>query len=162
MLKYITYLCLLASICSLKGSSSHQTDIHKASVIIEKLTHYPDNIPQEYFLHFEQPYTYKCFALFTAHKTLKCAYITQISVDTNLQRQGCGSRLLNAIITFATEAKFIYIDLHVSKNNDQAINFYKKYDFKEIDSNGSYFSLQGQSIQTSMLMMRKYIGEKKS
>ena len=60
----------------------------------------------------------------------KSTFITNLSVDINYQRTGVSKKLLENCKNFNTHQKYDFILLEVFKNNINAINFYKKNNFK--------------------------------
>ena len=65
--------------------------------------------------------------------------IITIAVDKIYQRKKIGKILLEHIINYFNSKKDLYIE--VAKNNCQAINFYKKNDFKIIAERKKYYSI---------------------
>lgn len=65
------------------------------------------------------------------------AFITNVSVSKNFIGGGIASRLLSRCIEYSKENNISQINLEVSKENDPAINFYRKFDFSNDSSNDS-------------------------
>lgn len=61
-------------------------------------------------------------------------FITNVSVAKNHMGTGIASKLLEMCINYATTNKYQTIKLEVNKENIPAINFYKKYNFTEIET----------------------------
>lgn len=59
------------------------------------------------------------------------AFITNVSVEKEYAGKGIASQLLKNCIAHANEKKYSNIVLEVNINNQQAINLYKKFLFKE-------------------------------
>lgn len=62
------------------------------------------------------------------------AYITNVSVLTDWQKSGIGSRLLHECIDFLKQKEILAVDLEVSKSNSSAISLYEKNLFHEKSS----------------------------
>lgn len=62
--------------------------------------------------------------------------IINITVDKNSQNKGIGKDLINHLINYTESDKIL---LEVRENNHQAINLYKKCDFKEISRRKKYY-----------------------
>lgn len=56
-------------------------------------------------------------------------YITNVSIDPNYLGRGIANRLMENTIDFAKKQKINKIILEVDKNNEKAINLYKKHNF---------------------------------
>lgn len=63
--------------------------------------------------------------------------IINIVVDTSYRRQGIGSKLLNFIISLFDDCKTILLE--VNENNKDAIDLYKRNDFKVINIRTKYY-----------------------
>lgn len=61
-------------------------------------------------------------------------FITNVSVTKNHMGTGIASKLLEMCINYALNNKYQTIKLEVTKENIPAINFYKKYNFTEIET----------------------------
>lgn len=61
-------------------------------------------------------------------------FITNVSVAKNHMGTGIASKLLEMCINYATTNQYQTIKLEVNKENIPAINFYKKYNFTEIET----------------------------
>jgi ribosomal protein S18 acetylase RimI-like enzyme len=57
------------------------------------------------------------------------AFITNVSVMKGFTGLGIASELLNKCIGYARKKHFREIELEVNKDNDHAINLYRKFDF---------------------------------
>lgn len=66
-------------------------------------------------------------------------HITNIAIDPQYQHQGVGTRLLGAIEKIAVERNCIHAYLEVRVTNDNAINFYKKFDYKIFSIRKNYY-----------------------
>ena len=64
---------------------------------------------------------------------IKNSFITNVSVLKTHGYLGIASKLIDACIKFAKRCGFFEIKLEVNKDNLNAINFYKKHNFIEID-----------------------------
>ncbi len=62
-------------------------------------------------------------------------YITSVSVCKEFMGKGIATILLEMCINYATTNKCKAIRLEVNKKNIYAVNFYKKYNFTEIETN---------------------------
>lgn len=60
-------------------------------------------------------------------------YITNVSVSKDNMGKGIAFKLLEMCVKYATMNKYQTIKLEVNKENIPAINFYKKYNFTEIE-----------------------------
>jgi ribosomal protein S18 acetylase RimI-like enzyme len=63
----------------------------------------------------------------------KSGFITNVSVLKELMGVGIASKLLQMCLEYATKKNYNEIKLEVFKDNIPAINFYKKYNFTQID-----------------------------
>lgn len=63
--------------------------------------------------------------------------IINIVVDASYRRQGIGSKLLNFIISLFDDCKTILLD--VNENNKDAIDLYKRNNFKVINIRTKYY-----------------------
>ena len=70
------------------------------------------------------------------------AFITSVSVSSNLKGLGIASTLLNKCIEYVRKKKYKKLKLEVNKNNIPAISFYKKFNFIEIESKEDSFIMQ--------------------
>lgn len=66
--------------------------------------------------------------------------IHNIAVKGEFKRRGLGSRLMDFLLETASEEKVAEIFLEVRKSNAEAIKFYKKYNFKQVDCRKKYFN----------------------
>lgn len=60
-------------------------------------------------------------------------YITNVSVFNSLTGKGVADQLMTQVISALEERNISRIDLHVNKLNFRAINFYRKYKFKDVE-----------------------------
>ena len=71
------------------------------------------------------------FALFyTSYSTWKgpCLYLEHFLVTSNMRNKGIGKRLFEEVFNIAKERKVKRFEWQVLEWNEDAINFYKKYD----------------------------------
>lgn len=61
--------------------------------------------------------------------TSKIGYVTNVSVMVNYQGLGIANMLLVKCINYAKDSEFVKVKLEVHKNNNAAINLYKKFGF---------------------------------
>ncbi len=66
--------------------------------------------------------------------------ILMIAVDKSFQRRGIGRALVSNFLEKVRSCKISSVYLEVSKNNDIALNFYRKLNFKEYGMRKSYYS----------------------
>jgi ribosomal protein S18 acetylase RimI-like enzyme len=59
------------------------------------------------------------------------AIITDLFVSERYRRRGLGACLLNAIMRFCRRAALYEIELHVTRENRDALAFYKSFGFKD-------------------------------
>ncbi len=67
------------------------------------------------------------------------AEIIDLVVDSNHQKNGVGSALINAVIKECTDKKCENVTLEVRVGNQKAISFYRKHGFREISMRKSYY-----------------------
>mgnify|MGYP003951607419 CR=1 FL=1 len=79
--------------------------------------------------------------------------ILLIYVCKDFRNQGLGTKLLKKIEKNITCLNKIYIE--VSKNNTEAISFYKKMNFKIFNSRKSYYLIKNKKIE-ALLMSKNY------
>ena len=63
-------------------------------------------------------------------ETRKFTYLQRIGIVKNYQGSGLGNNLLNCVINFAIEKKFINMKLNTQSDNIAALNLYKKNKFE--------------------------------
>ncbi len=61
-------------------------------------------------------------------------YITNVSITKDYTGKGIASKLLEMCVIYSTTNEYQNIKLEVNKENIPAINFYKKYNFTEIET----------------------------
>ena len=59
------------------------------------------------------------------------AIITDLFVSTRYRRKGHGARLLSMIIAFCRRTALYEIELHVTRENREAMAFYKSFGFRD-------------------------------
>ena len=69
-------------------------------------------------------------------------YISSIALKKDWQRRGMGSLLWNAVLDCAKAKKIKYIDLMVSQFNSDAIAFYKKLHFEQIEVSDKWIKMR--------------------
>lgn len=77
-----------------------------------------------------------------------------ISVLKEYWNKGVGSRLMEAVISFAKENDYDLIDLEVRSDNVQAIHLYEKYGFKKWGTHPSFFKIENKDIPFDSMYMR--------
>lgn len=80
------------------------------------------------------------------------AELDYIYVDDNFRSSGIGSKLMNYMIEDVKNNNCLNISLEVENSNINAINLYKKYNFKEVAVRKNYY--QGKD---GILMIREVI-----
>jgi len=63
-------------------------------------------------------------------ETRKFTYLQRIGIVKSSQGSGLGNNLLNCVISFAVEKKFINMKLNTQSDNIAALNLYKKNKFE--------------------------------
>ena len=79
--------------------------------------------------------------------------ILLIYVCKNFRNQGLGTELLKKIEENIKCLKKIYLE--VSKNNTEAVSFYKKMNFKIFNSRKNYYLIENKKIE-ALLMSKNY------
>ncbi|GAB4854140.1 hypothetical protein Ancab_022724 [Ancistrocladus abbreviatus] len=69
-----------------------------------------------------------------------CVYIMTLGVLAPYRGLGIGTRLLNHVLDLASKQNMSEIYLHVQTNNEDAINFYKKFGFEITDTIQNYYT----------------------
>ena len=69
-------------------------------------------------------------------------FITNVSVDESLKGKKIGDALILQVVEFCLKNKIKSIQLEVRKENNKAINFYKKHNFALLKENRDNFELQ--------------------
>ncbi|XP_040942899.1 uncharacterized protein [Gossypium hirsutum] len=69
-----------------------------------------------------------------------CVYIMTLGVLAPYRGLGIGTRLLNHVLDLCLKQNIQEIYLHVQTNNDDAINFYKKFGFEITERIKSYYT----------------------
>lgn len=72
----------------------------------------------------------------------KSAYITNVSVLKEYFGNGIASKLIENCVNYGIKNNFSQIILEVDKNNNSAINLYKKFNFKETETNKDKISMK--------------------
>ncbi|KAG7020365.1 N-alpha-acetyltransferase 50 [Cucurbita argyrosperma subsp. argyrosperma] len=67
-------------------------------------------------------------------------YIMTLGVLAPYRELGIGSRLLNHVLDLCSKQNITEIYLHVQTNNDDAINFYKKFGFEITETIQNYYA----------------------
>ncbi|CAK9312855.1 unnamed protein product [Citrullus colocynthis] len=67
-------------------------------------------------------------------------YIMTLGVLAPYRGLGIGSRLLNHVLDLCSKQNITEIYLHVQTNNDEAINFYKKFGFEITETIQNYYA----------------------
>ncbi|TYP99833.1 acetyltransferase (GNAT) family protein [Tenacibaculum adriaticum] len=64
---------------------------------------------------------------------MKFVKLHRIYLDQQIQNQGIGKKLMDWLIDFTTKKGYKKLWLEVMEKQSQALHFYKKYNFKEVD-----------------------------
>ncbi|CAO2815997.1 unnamed protein product [Amaranthus hypochondriacus] len=67
-------------------------------------------------------------------------YIMTLGVLAPYRGLGVGTKLLNHVLELSSKQNISEIYLHVQTNNDEAINFYKKFGFEITDTIQNYYT----------------------
>ncbi|XP_010249960.1 PREDICTED: N-alpha-acetyltransferase 50-like [Nelumbo nucifera] len=68
-----------------------------------------------------------------------CVYIMTLGVLAPYRGLGIGTKLLNHVLDLCSKQKIVEVYLHVQTNNEDAINFYKKFGFEITDTIQNYY-----------------------
>lgn len=79
---------------------------------------------------------------FVAYKSDNYIYIDDFSITENYKRKGIGNNFLKLVIDKAKELNITKIRLHVFSYNTNALSFYNKYKFKEIENNNNRLMME--------------------
>ena len=79
---------------------------------------------------------------FVVYKSDNYIYIDDFSITENYKRKGIGNNFLKLVIDKAKELKISKIRLHVFFYNTNALSFYNKYNFKEIENNSNRLMME--------------------
>jgi len=63
-------------------------------------------------------------------ETRKLSYLQRIGVDKSYQGLGYGEELLQSVLSFSKEKKFLSMKLNTQETNESALNLYKKNGFR--------------------------------
>ena len=128
-------------------SKAKTTDLHQIVDLEKKV--FNDTLGIE-FLHFElteNPYAF----MFVYHINSQVvgyigirildqnAEMMNFVVDSNYQRQGIGSELLNVVIDILKQHHIELLSLEVRKHNKKAIRFYEKHHFEVSHIRKNYY-----------------------
>ncbi|XP_043693985.1 N-alpha-acetyltransferase 50 [Telopea speciosissima] len=69
-----------------------------------------------------------------------CVYIMTLGVLAPYRGLGIGTKLLNNVTDLCSKQNISEIYLHVQTNNEDAINFYKKFGFEITDTIKNYYT----------------------
>ena len=81
-------------------------------------------------------------AAYVNDTTRKAAFITNVSVVTNMMGKGIASELLSRAVRYITEKNFKEIRLEVNKENQPAIRFYSKFNFLQAGINSDSLTMK--------------------
>lgn len=73
-------------------------------------------------------------------------YLSRIAIAPSFQGHGVAGHLIEHFITSAMLQRYPSVSLHVRKENNRAINFYKKYGFKTYGDEGKKYHCLWKSI----------------
>ena len=76
----------------------------------------------------------------------KTAFITNVSVVKEYMGKGIASELMERLIDYLAEKKFTGISLEVHKTNQQAIQFYKKFNFEQDGSREDFLIMKKDQV----------------
>lgn len=118
----------------------------------EKLFHV-DNLPEtENIITIKEEN--KLIGFIHYSKIFECLEIQNIIVDKMWRNKGYASRLLNNLIANNNNIKRILLE--VNENNIEAIKFYKKHNFKEINRRPKYYKNGDAIIMERVLWKKMY------
>ena len=80
------------------------------------------------------------------------ANITNIVIKKSFRNQGIGSLLLKHLISVCTEHNLQSITLEVNEHNINAINLYKKFNFKSLGIRKKYYNNTDDAIIMTLLL----------
>ncbi|MDA9608379.1 GNAT family N-acetyltransferase, partial [Candidatus Actinomarina] len=63
-------------------------------------------------------------------ETRKLSYLQRIGVDKSYQGLGYGEELLQSVLSFSKQKKFLSMKLNTQETNESALNLYKKNGFR--------------------------------
>ncbi|KAJ0032057.1 hypothetical protein Pint_12710 [Pistacia integerrima] len=69
-----------------------------------------------------------------------CVYIMTLGVLAPYRGLGIGTKLLNHVLDLCSKQNISEVYLHVQTNNEEAINFYKKFGFEITDTIQNYYT----------------------
>ncbi|XP_044471138.1 N-alpha-acetyltransferase 50-like [Mangifera indica] len=69
-----------------------------------------------------------------------CVYIMTLGVLAPYRGLGIGKKLLNHVLDLCSKQNILEVYLHVQTNNEDAINFYKKFGFEITDTIQNYYT----------------------
>ncbi|KAH9760834.1 N-acetyltransferase domain-containing protein [Citrus sinensis] len=69
-----------------------------------------------------------------------CVYIMTLGVLAPYRGLGIGTKLLNHVLDLCAKQNISEVYLHVQTNNEDAINFYKKFGFDITDTIKNYYT----------------------
>jgi ribosomal protein S18 acetylase RimI-like enzyme len=72
----------------------------------------------------------------------RTAYITTVSVDPELRKQGIASRLLDQCVTYAQEQGYVRLGLEVDRDNGPGVDLYRDRGFTVAGVTGRTISMQ--------------------
>ena len=73
-------------------------------------------------------------------KPIDEAHITNIVTRKDKRRNSIGTKMLEKLIEMSKENNLNCITLEVNEHNENAINLYKKFDFKEVGRRKNYYN----------------------
>jgi ribosomal protein S18 acetylase RimI-like enzyme len=72
----------------------------------------------------------------------KIAYITNVSVSKKYEKNGIASELMKRCIEYGQTLKFRAIKLEVAVDNENAIHFYEKFNFKCSENKNFFYMMK--------------------
>ncbi|AGF47036.1 metal-dependent protease, putative molecular chaperone [Candidatus Kinetoplastibacterium desouzaii TCC079E] len=83
------------------------------------------------------------------------SHLLRIAVNSNNQRMGVGSKLINSCVMISTENNLNSLLVEVGSSNSKAINFYRKHNFLDIGIRKNYYVLSNHKTDDA-IVMKKY------
>lgn len=99
-----------------------------------------DDFQNEHYKYFVIIFKEEIIGYFCILNLFDFVNLNAIAISKEYQNKGVGSNILNYIFNYCKLNKFNKILLEVRISNKQAINFYQKHDFENINIRKNYYS----------------------
>ena len=117
--------------------------LYSGNLILVDLDEYVNKIMNKatIIIYYEKNKMCGFIAFYNNDLTNRNAFLTMLAIDPTYQRKGIGEMLLKCSIARLKHDGFIRYSLEVLKNNDKAVNLYKRNGFKIFKESENHFKM---------------------